>query len=212
MVQSLERRRRDYARLRSKILNAARTLFIEHGYENCPMRAIARKIGYSATTIYLHFRDKEQLIQELCTADFLTLSHALQRIAKVKDPIERLRRIGRAYTEFALEHPNHYRLLYMTPHPAFKPKSEEVEKGNPEKDAYAFLTNTVAEAQRAGRFRTEATDVELIAQTVWAGVHGVVSLHIAKSHDPWVNWRSVNRRIDVMIDTLVWGLTENQKE
>lgn len=202
------RRERDYARLHSKILNAARLLFVELGYEAVTMRAIAKKIGYSATTIYLHFKDKEELIQELCTADFLTLSTSFQRIARVADPIERLRQIGRAYAEFGLRYPNHYRLMFMTPHPAFEPECDDVEKGNPEKDAYAFLTSTVAEALRAKRLRHGVTDVELIAQTIWAGVHGVVSLHIAKSHDPWVRWRTIKRRIDLMIETSVRGLTK----
>jgi AcrR family transcriptional regulator len=203
------RRQRDYTRLHAKILNAARALFVERGYENCPMRAIARKIGYSATTIYLHFKDKESLIQELCTQDFLTLSQAFQRIARVADPIERLRRTGLAYAEFGLRNPNHYRLMFMTPHPAFEPESTEVEKGNPQKDAYAFLTHTVAECVRSGRLRPGLTDVELIAQTVWAGVHGAVSLGIAKGDDPWVKWRTANKRVALMIEVLVNGLTKN---
>jgi AcrR family transcriptional regulator len=206
-VPPTQRRKRDYARLHTKMLNAARVLFVEYGYEAVTMRAIAKKIGYSATAIYLHFKDKEALVQELCTADMQSLSAAFQRIARVADPIERLRRIGRAYAEFGLKNPNHYRLMFMTPHPAFEPECDEVEKGNPEKDAYAFLTGTVADALRSKRIHHDLTDVELIAQTVWAGVHGVVSLHIAKAHDPWVKWRAVKKRIDLMIETSVRGLT-----
>jgi AcrR family transcriptional regulator len=207
-IPTTARRQREHAQLHARILNAARLLFVEHGYEAVTMRAIAKKIGYSATTIYLHFQDKEELIQELCTADFMTLSASFQRIARVADPIERLRRIGRAYAEFGLRYPNHYRLMFMTPHPACEPDGDGVEKGNPEKDAYAFLTHTVAQALLAKRIRRGVADVELIAQTVWAGVHGVVSLHIAKSHDPWVKWRAIKKRIDLMIETSVWGLTK----
>ena len=208
-MSTAQRRERDYARLHTKILNAARVLFVEHGYEAVTMRAIAKKIGYSATTIYLHFKDKEELIQELCTADMQTLSAAFQRIARVADPVERLRRIGRAYAEFGLRNPNHYRLMFMTPHPAFEPECDRVEKGNPEKDAYAFLTSTVADALRSQRLRRDLADAELIAQTVWAGVHGVVSLHIAKSHDPWVKWRAVKRRVDSMIEAMIRGMTQS---
>jgi AcrR family transcriptional regulator len=200
------RRQRDYQRLHAKILAAARELFVERGYDAVTMRAVADRIEYSPTTIYLHFKDKESLIQELCTQDFLTLARAFQRIARIADPIERLRRTGRAYAEFALRHPNHYRLMFMTPHPPFDPKSTEVEKGNPQKDAYAFLTHTVAECVRRGRLRRGQTDVELIAQTVWAGVHGAVSLEITKRHDPWVKWRAASKRVALMIETLVNGL------
>jgi AcrR family transcriptional regulator len=207
-VGTIERRQRELGKLRTKILNAARMLFIEHGYDAVTMRAVAKKIEYSPTTIYLHFKDKESLIQELCTLDFLTLARAFQRIARVADPVERLRQIGRAYADFGQHHPNHYRLMFMTPHPAFDPDEKDVEKGNPEQDAYAFLKYTIAEGVRAKRYRTGVADVELIAQTVWAGIHGVIALEIAKSHDPWVEWRSVKKRIDSMIETLVRGLTK----
>ena len=56
------------------------------------------------------------------------------------------------------------------------------------------------------RFRPEYENPDLVAQTVWAGVHGVVSLQIAKCHDDWVAWRPMEERATVMIDVLVDGL------
>jgi AcrR family transcriptional regulator len=205
---TVERRRREYERLHTKILNAARVLFVELGYESVTMRAIAKKIEYSPTTIYLHFKDKESLVQELCTTDFLALGQAFQRIARVVDPVERLCQIGSAYCEFGLKYPNHYRLMFMTPHPCTEPDQRDVEKGDPTEDAYAFLKHAVADCLRAKRLRAGCNDVELIAQTVWAGVHGVVSLEIAKSDDKWVDWRSMKKRVALMIDVLVHGLTK----
>jgi AcrR family transcriptional regulator len=61
-----ERRERQRQSLRKQILDAARELFTELGYEAVSMRRIADKIGYSPTTIYLHFADKEALVRELC--------------------------------------------------------------------------------------------------------------------------------------------------
>src|SRR5262249_6593733 len=114
---SLERRERVKQELRTRILDAARELFVEHGYEAVTMRKIADKIEYSPTAIYFHFRDKQSLIRELCDEDFATLAQKFQKIARVADPIERLRRIGRAYVAFAIAYPNHYQLMFMTPHP-----------------------------------------------------------------------------------------------
>ena len=76
-----ERRRRDGARLRQKILNAARDLFAAQGYEAVTMREIARKIEYSPTAIYTHFQDKEALINELALAqrDILRLRQSTYR-------------------------------------------------------------------------------------------------------------------------------------
>lgn len=203
-----ERRRRESLRLRQKILNAARDLFAAHGYDAVTMRAIAKKIEYSPTAIYSHFQDKEALINELCSTDFMALASGFQQIGRVADPIERLRKIGRAYAEFGVKYTNHYRVMFMTPHPAFEPDEKAIEHGNPEQDAYAMLKATIAEGIKAKRYRAGIRDADLVAQTVWAGIHGVISLEIAKAHDPWVDWRPVKKRVDGMIDVLIQGLTK----
>ena len=204
-----ERRRRESVRLRQKILNAARDLFAAHGYDAVTMRAIAKKIEYSPTAIYSHFQDKEALINELCSTDFMALASGFQRVARVSDPIERLRQIGRAYAEFGVKYTNHYRVMFMTPHPDFELDKKAIEKGNPQEDAYAMLKATIIEGLKAKRYRAGIRDADLVAQTVWAGIHGVISLEIAKTHDPWVDWRPVKKRIDSMLDTLIEGLTKS---
>jgi len=201
-----ERREREKQELRRKILDTARDLFVNEGYEAVSMRRIAQKIEYSPTAIYLHFKDKEALFHELCQSDFLRLAQALGQLSEIKDPIEQIRRIGRAYLDFSLEYPNHYRLMFMTPHPTPPPGEAMKNKGNPEEDAYAALKTVVEAAIKAGRFRPEMKDAELISQTLWAGVHGVASLQIAKHNDSWVEWRSITRRAEMMIDALLYGL------
>ena len=61
--------------------------------------------------------DKEALVKELCYTDFGKLSDALKDLLKLEDPIERLRKCGQAYVQFAVAYPNHYRLMFMSPHP-----------------------------------------------------------------------------------------------
>src|SRR5256885_9102837 len=134
-----ERRAREREETRGVILDAARELFIAEGYEAVTMRRIADRIEYSPTAIYFHFRDKEALLKELCETDFLALAGQLAKIAQVRDPIERLRKTGLAYIDFGLSNPNHYRLMFMTPHPPIAHDDETIHKGNPEEDAYAFL-------------------------------------------------------------------------
>ncbi len=134
---SLARRERERAETRRKILEAARRMFVQHGYEATTMRAIAAKIGYTPTAIYHHFRDKEALLTELSTQDFRALAQAFQQIGQVADPVERLRRIGKAYVEFGLKHPMHYRLMFMTPHPRVNDVKHGIAQGDPSQDAYA---------------------------------------------------------------------------
>lgn len=206
-----ERRERERQALRTKILDAAREMFVERGYDAVSMRMIAQRIEYSPTAIYFHFKDKEALFQELCETDFLALAHVFAEVAKIADPLERLRRLGLAYADFAIEHPNHYRLMFMTPRPPVEPtEAQMATRGNPEEDAYTLLRHTVAEAVERGLLRPELTDVEELAQLVWAGVHGVVSLQIAKEQDPWVDWRPVRQTAARMIDVVLRGLTARE--
>jgi AcrR family transcriptional regulator len=205
-----ERRQREREDTRGAILDAARELFVSEGYDGVSMRRIADRIEYSPTAIYFHFRDKETLIRELVDHDFRVLAEQFGSAAAIGDPIERLRATGRAYCEFALAYPNHYRLMFMTPHPAMDPDESALEHGNPEEDAYAFLKTIVSAAIAEGRFRDEYNDTELTSQIVWSGVHGVVSLEIAKCKDAWVDWVPVRQRVEVMIDVLVAGLTRKE--
>lgn len=206
-----ERREREREEIRGKILDAARELFVHEGYEAVSMRKIAEKIEYSPTAIYFHFKDKEAVMRELCDADFLALAQQFGEIGKIADPIERLRATGLAYADFALHYPNHYRLMFMTPHPPHDPEESAIRKGNPEEDAYAFLKATIEEGIAQGRFRPELTDADLLAQVNWAGIHGVVSLQIAKCNDDWIDWRAEADRIRLMLDALIRGLLREEK-
>jgi AcrR family transcriptional regulator len=199
-----ERRERDKLALREKILNAARELFAEKGYEAVSMRMIADRIEYSPTAIYLHFRDKDALFQELCHSDFLALAGVFRQIGRVSDPIERLRKIGLLYAQFAREKPNHYRLMFMTPRPPVDmTELQQAHRGNPEEDAYAFLVQTVADGCAEGCYRPELCgNPEQLAQLVWSGVHGVVSLRIAKCHDQWIDWADEQESVEMMIDLM----------
>ena len=200
-----ERRERERVETRAKILNAAREMFATQGIEAVTMRAIAKRIEYTPTAIYHHFKDKDSLIIELCHADFRMLGQELYRVGQLPDPIERLRRLGTAYLEFALTHPHHYQVLFMTRTPPHDHANTLIEQKNPEEDAYALLVQTVADGIAAGRFRPEFQDEHELAQIHWAGIHGVVSLHLAKETDAWITWRDARTTAEKMIDVLVRG-------
>lgn len=199
-----ERREREREEVRGRILDAARALFAKEGYEAVTMRAIADGIEYSPTAIYFHFKDKEALLKELCALDFHALARQFGAIGRIGDPIERLRRAGHAYIRFGIEHPNHYRLMFMTPHPPID--DPDVERGNPEEDAYAFVRAIIADAVAQNLLRPELEDVDLVTQTVWAAVHGVVSLDVAKCNDPWVDWRPMKKRAEAAVEAVIHGI------
>ena len=207
-----ERREREKSEVRDKILDAARELFLAEGYEGVSMRKVADRIEYTPTTIYGYFADKEDLFRQLCHEDFARLAEVFQSAAMPADVIERINQIGRLYIDFGLKYPNHYTLMFMTPHPA--PELDEIDqeiKGNPEVDAYAFLKYTIQQAIEEGRFRPEFQDAELISQTLWAAVHGVIALQIAKCHDGWVDWRRMPERVEFMLDAILHGMLRERK-
>ena len=111
------RRQRERQETRRRILDAARDLFVNEGIENVTMRAIAERVEYTPTAIYHHFRDKDALLHELIRHDYHIHASHFAQLAKIPDPLERLRRTGEAYVDFGLRNPSLYRFLFMVPHP-----------------------------------------------------------------------------------------------
>jgi len=201
---SLERRSRERADTRQRILDAAREMFVRQGYEATTMRAIADRIEYTPTAIYHHFRNKEALLAELCAADFRALAAAFQKIGRIEDPIERLRRSGLAYVQFGLEHPMQYQLMFMTRRP--KEVDDSIHSGNPSEDAYAFLRQTCADAIATGRLRPEYRDPDELALIAWSSLHGSLSLRIVMEDEDWVQWRDARTTATRICDTLLEGV------
>ncbi|HQO16006.1 MAG TPA: TetR/AcrR family transcriptional regulator [Methylotenera sp.] len=196
--------------LRTLIIDAARDLFVSKGVEAVTMREIAKRIGYSATSIYLHFADKESVLRAICETDFLALATSQKRIFDIADPVERMLMLGRGYAEFALSHPNHYRLMFMTTHTPRHPNDLSLEQNHPEQDAYFQLQLVVNDVFNAGLFKPELKDADLIAQTIWAGMHGVCALQITMAEDTWVNWRDITLRLQMMQSVLISGLLKSK--
>ena len=196
----LERREREKTALRQDILSAARELFANEGYESVSMRKIAEKLEYSPTTIYLYFRDKQEVVQEICRETFLLLTQRLNAVLlEPGDPVDRLKSGMRAYISFGLEHPDHYRVSLMMPCKEGSPTDgfEHTEGA----EAFRCLTRSVAECVQAGRIRNP--DVMAVSQSLWVSIHGLVSLQITHGqHFPWIERE---RLIDMTIGAAVQG-------
>ena len=205
------RRKEEQDALRKKILEAARGLFVSRPYEEVTLRMIADAIEYTAPTILNHFGSKESLIFAICEEDFRALRAQFERIAKVADPVERLRKAGITYVEFAMANPNHYRFTFMTQHPVPGADDLSIDRTNPDQDAYAFLRATVAEAIQAGRFREDCDDPDAVAQVLWSGVHGLISLHLAKGSDPCLSFRPIKSTAKLLVETNLRGLLKQGK-
>jgi AcrR family transcriptional regulator len=196
-----DRRQREKVALRQEILAAARDMFAKEGYESVSMRRLAEKIEYSPTTIYLYFKDKHELIHQLCEESFAMLTKRLEKAVGTRgEPVERLKRGLRAYVDFGIEHPNHYRTTFMTPREG--PGEEKKIEDSQGMRAFEILVHGVMECVKAGLFRE--TDVMAVSQALWLTVHGITSLQI--THGECFPWIEQNRLIDLTIDTAIRGL------
>lgn len=199
-----ERKARQKKFLRQEIIDAASELFVKEGYENVSMRRIADKIEYSPTTIYLYFRDKAELLEQVCQETFARLSLVLTRILEQPgDPVERLKRGLIAYIKFGLENPHHYRATFMMPIPEGFDAEKHQQADSAGMQAFDFLRRSIYDCIAAGKFRK--VDPELLSQTFWAGIHGVTSLLII--HCEGFPWVERDKLIHSMVDTLVEGVS-----
>jgi AcrR family transcriptional regulator len=191
-------------RLRPEIVEAGMRLLLETGDEEAvTIRAVARAVGVSPPSIYLHFPDKGALLLAVCEETFATLDDHIERaVAGIDDPMDELRARGRAYVDFGLENPEHYRILFMTrptdSHPALTPQ-EALASG-----AFVHHLEAVQRAVDAGVLPPEV-DPLLAAIGLWSGVHGITSLLIAKPDFPWPDR---DQLVDHVLTTLVRGLVQ----
>ena len=190
------RRAKYKAVVQSEILEAARAIFIKEGYDGFSMRILADRMGYSAAATYRHFKSKEEIFQRLADESFSALMQASDGVKLIESehPVNRLKRGMLAYVDFGLQNPDHYRIAFLLH------RSEATEAPKPTA-AYAGLKSRVRACIDAGRFRPE--DLELMAQSLWAAVHGITSLLIQKPSFPWVARRRLIARV---IDSAVEGL------
>lgn len=191
---------------RAEILEAAERVFVEQGYEGATIRRIAEEVGLSSTALYMHFRDKGQILDEICAGHFRALNAINEALmAEALDPVQRVRRMLEGYIDFAYAHPNTYRLVFCMPTVA---KAEAAEGGG-EAHAigartYELFSEGVRGIGEAGRLRV--ADPAIAAQTSWAACHGIVSLLLTR---PGIDWADRGVLRDAMLDTVFTGLTRS---
>lgn len=198
-----ERREREKENLRQEILDAAREIFVAEGYEALSMRKVAEKIEYSPTTIYLYFKDKTELLREVCEQAFTQLGDAVRDAKETGgSPLEVLRKGLYAYIDFGLTHPHHYEVAFVSPKDKVFKLGEYEYEGSAGQRAFSMLAGSVADCMEAGVLRRD--DVSKVAQTIWAGIHGVTSLMIMHEQFPFVDRKDL---IESVVESQIKGLS-----
>ncbi len=200
-VKSARKAKGDGHLRRAEILRAAERIFIAEGYEGATIRKIADEVGVSSTCLYMHFRDKDQILLEICTVameELLAMNSEFA--ARPVDPVERVRMMLTAYVEFALENPNAYRLIFCASPLA---TSDQKQRITLELGAQCFerFSGVIREITAQGRLKIG--DPRTVHQAMWSACHGLVSLMITKPNVDWAEPKEITR---VMIDGLLFGL------
>ena len=116
------------------------------------MRRLAERIEYSPTTIYLHFKDKDELLRAVCDETFSQLAARLERLGKSStSPVGYLREGLKTYVEFGLANPDQYTATFLRPVPAGKRPEFENSTGA---RAFGFLRQAVQACAESGDIRT----------------------------------------------------------
>ena len=172
-----ERRSQSRAETRRVILDATEALLLEVGHEGLSVRKLVVRCGYSAPTIYHHFKDKDGLIDALLEQRLTLLASDLERVPLVEDPVENLRALTRAFAMFGLRNPTHYQLLMQV--------REDDGRMIASAEEARRLMETPAE-QIDQRNWIERGDQETFRQAIWTMIHGIVSMHALR---PDVEWK-----------------------
>ena len=162
--------------MRDTILRAAIKLFAEESFEKVTMRRIAEAIDYTPGTLYWYFKDKDEIVFALHQRGFQMLFAMQQPIMAIADPVERLRKLGDVYLDFAFENPQYYDLMFIN---SATGRCIERDEGSWKAGEAAFgvLRETVRQVIESGRMRG-TTDPDVAAYACWAAVHGIASLLI----------------------------------
>lgn len=174
---SADRREAGRARLREELLSAAERLLQVNGYVGFSLRQVAEETGYTPTTIYRHFRDRDDLLQTVLNTWFDKFAVTLDAADREgTDPRGRLLAQGRAYLHFAVEHPAVYRVMFLERMDIGVLPSGEDFRNDP---AFGVLIRAVQALHDAGL--TGRHDVMSAAMTIWSSLHGVAAMAVCSN-------------------------------
>jgi len=168
-----ERKERDKQEMRQRIIDAAMHMFLEEGYNKTSIRNIAEMIEYSPATIYLYYKDKDELLYEVQKTAFDKLLETFDNEASDPDPMLRLAQICRSYVRFGLENPELYDLMFIIRAPMNV--DEKIHQTNG-RDCFSIVLECLTECMSKNLLRFEDPRIGMLS--LWSMGHGLVSLEV----------------------------------
>lgn len=176
-----ERKEKQKLEIRKMILDASMKLFVEEGFEHVTIRKIADIIEYSPTTVYLYFKDKNEILYALHEIGFQKMVAMNSNLAEIENPLMRLYKMGENYIEFGLTNPEFYDVMFIQNAPMEVLDEMENCDWTHGEHALEALKQTVAACMEQGFLKKG--NVEAAAMAIWSMVHGMVSLATRERFD-----------------------------
>jgi len=167
-----ERRERQRQEARRTILDATEALMIEHNGSDFSIRALGKRAGYSAPTVYHYFGDKDGLIEALLEERVSRLAEELAGVAPTGDAQADLRAMILAYFDFSVAHPTFTRLMWTL---SRKGESREPKSMERVRSCIGDAVDRFGASGHLGVF-----DRDSAGRILWALAYGLVSLHISQ--------------------------------
>jgi len=191
LATARERRSQNRAETRRSILDATEELLLEVGQAGFSIRKLVTRCGYSAPTIYHHFKDKDGLIDALLEERLTRLTKNIKRVVLVDDPVENLRALTRAFAYFGFHNPTHYQLLAQVP----REEDRTIESAE---EARRLMEIPVEQIAQRGWI--ELGDRDALRQAIWTMVHGIIAMRTLR---PDVEWNP--ELLDLSIEGIIRG-------
>lgn len=189
---------------RKTILDESRDLLIRDGFSNLSMRKIAQRLGVSATALYSHFENKDDILLNLIESSVDTLLEVLnEAAAKGTDAIDQLHRISRAYVHFGLDRSQEYEIIFAV-RPEEMPRYPK-ESFRKARVAYDLLADVIRRGNKQGII--EEDEPEMAAYAIWAELHGVISVILNQRLDAKV---PTSRFVEFAIEHVVDGFVSRR--
>ncbi len=203
-----ERQIKKQEEVKKKILDAAKEIITENGFEGLSIRKITNKLNYSPGIIYHYFKDKNEIIETLVVEGYQRIL-ASQKIDEnnVNDPKSEIRKKISAYIDAVLKYPEEYKAFMMSHDPKILNKTRILQRGISKKSkTIGALTKNIQRGIDCNLFKEY--DAELTAQILWAGAYGLIIRLITEKD---ITDEQKNRLISHHFKILFKGIIKEEK-
>ncbi|MDT8718351.1 TetR/AcrR family transcriptional regulator [Clostridium sp. 19966] len=201
-----ERREAEKKAIMDKIIKAASDILVREGYEKLSIRKIASEIEYSPGIIYHYFQDKNDILKQVIKEGYEDILAAISSVPEdISSPEETIRKRLRAYIDFMLQRPNHFKMLLISDIGEEQNNLNILHKGVAKERGTIFqLAEMIQNMVDKRIFRN--VDAELTAQIIWTSTHGLISRLIMETHiEEEQKERLINHHFDILFNGLIIG-------